>query len=202
MRAAWEKGKIERAVGYLRQNFWPLRTFTDLTDVNLQAHDWLEQVANQSRHRETGQTPEQRFQPEALRALPAITPDYRDTAEALVHEDLRLSFDGNRYCVPPFYVCRHLTLKARASSVTLYDQSQDIVSYARCWQRCQTLGAERFQKELFAQLAAAQRSAAHFSYLYSESNLRRWLKRLHNIPHRLHGRHNSGSSRRSYALRV
>jgi len=31
VRAAWEKGKIERAVGYLRQNFWPLRTFTDLT---------------------------------------------------------------------------------------------------------------------------------------------------------------------------
>src|SRR6266478_1276755 len=57
VRAAWEKGKIERAVGYLRQNFWPLRTFTDLTDVNLQARHWLEQVANQRRHRETGETP-------------------------------------------------------------------------------------------------------------------------------------------------
>jgi hypothetical protein len=40
------------------------------------------------------------------------------------------------------------------------DEYQEIVSYPRCWQRGQTLGAERFQKELFAQLAAAQRSAS------------------------------------------
>ena len=160
VRAAWEKGKIERSVGYLRQNFWPLRTFTDLADVNRQARQWLDEAANRRRHRETGQTPEERFQPEALRALPAITPDYRDTAEALVHKDLRLSFDGNRYCVPPRYVGRRLTLKADASSVTIYDQHQEIVSYPRCWQRGHTFGAERFQKELFAQLAAAQRSAA------------------------------------------
>ena len=160
VRAAWEKGKVERAVGYVRQNFWPLRTFTDLTDVNSQVRHWLEQVANQRRHRETGETPEDRFQSETLRALPVIVPDYRDTAEALVHKDLRLSFDGNRYCVPPRYVGHQLTVKADSSSVTIYDQDHEIVSYARCWQRGQTLGAERFQKELFAQRAAAQRSAA------------------------------------------
>jgi hypothetical protein len=34
VRAAWEKGKVERAIGYVRQNFWPLRSFTDLADVN------------------------------------------------------------------------------------------------------------------------------------------------------------------------
>jgi hypothetical protein len=34
------------------------------------------------------------------------------------------------------------------------------VRYARSWQRGQTFGAERFQKELFAHLAAAERSAA------------------------------------------
>lgn len=158
--AAWEKGKVERAIGYVRQNFWPLRSFADLADVNLQAHRWLQEVANQRRHRETGQKPDERFQPEALRPLPALTPDYRDTADALVHKDLRLSFDGNRYCVPPRYVGRQLTVKADASSVTIYDQHQEIASYARSWQRGQTFGAERFQKELFAQRAAAERSAA------------------------------------------
>jgi hypothetical protein len=111
--------------------------------VNLQVHQWLEEVANQRRHRETNQTPQERFQPEALRAVPAITPDYRDVAEALVHKDLRLSFDGNRYCVPPRYIGRQLTIKADSSSVTLDDQHQEIVSYSRCWQRGQNLGGER-----------------------------------------------------------
>jgi transposase len=160
VRAAWEKGKIERSISYLRQSFWPLRSFTDLAEVNLQVRKWLEEVANQRRHRETNQTPQERFQPEALRALPAITPDYRDLAEALVHKDIRLCFDGNRYCVPPRYIGHRLTIKADSASVTIYNQHQEIVSYPRCWQRGQTLGAEAFQKELLAQLAAAQRSAA------------------------------------------
>jgi hypothetical protein len=116
--------------------------FTDLADINSQARQWLNEVANRRRHRETGQIPAERFQLEALRSLPTITPDYRDTVEALVHKDLRLSFDGNRYCVPPRYVGRHLTIKADAASLTIYDQQQEIVSYPRCWQRGQVLGAE------------------------------------------------------------
>jgi len=158
--AAWEKGKVERAIGYVRQNFWPLRSFADLSDVNAQARRWLQEIANQRKHRETGQAPDERFQPEALRPLPLLTSDYRDCAEALVHKDLRLTFDGNRYCVSPRFVGHKLTVKADSSSVTIYDQTIEIVRYARCWERGQTFGAERFQKELYAQMAAAQRSAA------------------------------------------
>lgn len=163
--AAWEKGKIERSIGYIRQNFWPLRSFTGIADVNAQAHQWLREIANRRRHRETGQTPEERFQPEALRPLPAIAPDYRDSVDALVHKDLRLNFDGNRYCVPPRFVGRRLTVKANSSSVTIYDQHQEVVRYPRSWQRGQTFGAERFQKELFAEMAAADRAAAQHRLL-------------------------------------
>lgn len=159
VRAAWEKGKVERAIGYVRQNFWPLRSFTDLADVNAQARQWLKEVANQRAHRETGQKPDERFQPESLRPLPALIPDYRDPAETLVHKDMRLAFDGNRYCVPARYVGHKLTVKADSSAVTIYDQQHEIVSYARSWQRGQTFGAERFEKELHAQMAAAERSA-------------------------------------------
>lgn len=158
--AAWEKGKVERAIGYVRQNFWPLRSFTDLTDVNAQARHWVRDVANQRKHRETGQAPDQRFQPGFLRPIPLFAADYRDTADALVYKDMRLSFDGNRYCVPPRYVGHKLTVKAGSCTVNIYDQSKEIVCYARCWERGRTFGAERFQKELFAQMAAAQRSAA------------------------------------------
>ena len=144
--SGWEKGKIERAIGYLRQNFWPLREFTDLHDVNRQVRQWLSEVANQRLHRETRERPLERFQPEALRPLPVIPYDYRDSSEALVHKDLRLPFDGNRYCVPHRYVGRRLTIKADSSSVTLYDRVEEVVCYARSWRRGQTFGAARFQK--------------------------------------------------------
>lgn len=158
--AAWEKGKVERAIGYVRQNFWPLRTFTDLADVNAQARRWVQEIANQRKHRETGQAPDQRFQPEFLHPVPILAPDYRDAAEVLVQKDLRLCFDGNRYCVPARYVGHKLTVKADSSNVTIYDQSKEIVGYSRCWERGRTFGAERFQKELYEKMAAAQRSAA------------------------------------------
>ena len=167
--AAWEKGKVERAIGYARQSFWPLRSFADLADINTQAQQWLRETANRRKHRETGQAPDERFQPEFLRPLPVLAPDYRDTADATVHKDLRLSFDGNRYCVPPRYVGRKLTVKADAFSVVIYDQSKEIVCYPRTWERGRTFGAERFQKELFAQMAAAQRSAPDNRVLPSQT---------------------------------
>ena len=159
--AGWEKGKVEKGgVAYLRSNFWPLRSFSDLADVNRQVRQWLNEMANVRVHRETRQSPCERFRPDALRSLPALLPDYRDTVEALVHKDLRLQFDSNRYCAPSHLVGQHLTVKADASSVALYHRNQEIVRYPRCWRRGQTFGAERFEKDLLAHKAAAQRSQA------------------------------------------
>jgi len=158
--SGWEKGKIERAIGYLRQNFWPLREFTDLHDVNRQVRQWLAEVANQRVHRETRERPLERFQPQALRPCPIIPYDYRDSTQALVHKDLRIAFDGNRYCVPHRYVGRRLTIKADSSSVTIYDRVEEIVSYPRSWRRGQTFGAERFEKLLAEERPAARRSQA------------------------------------------
>ena len=164
--AGWEKGKVERGgIGYVRQNFWPLRTFTDLDDVNRQARQWLTEVANQRQHRETRERPVDRFQPQALRPLPALLPDYRETADVLVHKDIRIYFDGNRYCAPPSLVGEHLVLKADAHTVSLFHQHRQVVTYNRCWRRGQTFGAERFEKELLAQKAAAARSQAQHRLL-------------------------------------
>jgi transposase len=157
--APWEKGKVERGgIGYVRQNFWPLRHFTDLADVNHQVRRWLNEIANQHIHSETRERPEDRFRQDCLRHVPAIVPDYRDSAEALVHKDLRLQFDGNRYCVPHRFVGQRLTVKATSYTVSIYHRFEEIVEYPRSWRRGQTFGAERFEKVLAEHRPAAQRS--------------------------------------------
>jgi len=60
---------------------------------------------------------------------------YRDSVELQVHQDLRIQFDGNRYCVPQRYVGRRLMVKADSSSVTISDRVHEVVSYARSWRR-------------------------------------------------------------------
>jgi transposase len=158
--AGWEKGKVERAIGYLRQNFWPLRVFSGLADANGQLRQWLEETANQRKHAETRDTPRDRFRPDCLRPLPDIDADYRDIASPLVHKDLRLWFDGNRYCAPPSAVGRRITVKADESAVTLYQQERELACYPRCWSRAQTIGADRFRHAILAQLPAVAKSAA------------------------------------------
>lgn len=74
--SGWEKGKVERAIGYVRQSFWPLREFTDLHDVNRQARQWLTEVANQRVHRETREVPSSVSSPRCFahcRSFPTIT---------------------------------------------------------------------------------------------------------------------------------
>lgn len=160
-RAAWEKEKIEASIGYLRSSFWPLRSFSDLADVNHQVQRWLEEVANCRIHRETRERPSDRFRPDALRPLPALAPDYRDTAEVFVYKDLRCYFDGNRYGAPSRCAGQHLIVKADASSVTLYEaHGNEIVRHPRSFSRGQTVGVERFEKELLEHRPAARRSRA------------------------------------------
>ena len=97
-----EKGKIEKgAIHYIRHNFWPLRSFRDLDDLQAQANQWRDEVANQRVHATTGERPVDRFRPESLRSLPELPPDCRDTSPAKVHQDFSIRFDGNTYTVPP-----------------------------------------------------------------------------------------------------
>ena len=121
---------------------------------------WLNQIASCRIHKETQQSPGERFDQKTLRPLPPLLPNYRDTAAALVHKDISLNFDGNRYCVPPRYVRQRLTIKADSQSIAIYDKDHLVAQYVRCWRRGQSFGAERFEKELLAERPPAERSAA------------------------------------------
>ena len=70
-----EKGKIEKGgIHYLRHNFWPLRTFTDLPDINRQCRHWLDTQANCRLHNTTGERPVDRFNPKPFNPCPSLPP--------------------------------------------------------------------------------------------------------------------------------
>jgi len=130
-----EKGKIENIVKYLRQNFWPLRTFTDLIDVNRQVRHWLDTVANVRIHQTTRKRPFDRLTEVRLRPLPDLLPDCRQTETLKVYNDFAVRFDGNVYTAPPWAIGKKVTLKADQATVTLFYQEKKIAVHNRCWQR-------------------------------------------------------------------
>jgi transposase len=130
------KGKIEKGgVHYVRYNFWPCRTFASLDDVNRQAFNWRDQVANARIHSTTAEIPLQRFRPDALQPLPQALPDTRDSSEAKVHSDCRFKFDGNQYSAPHWMVGKTLTIKADNHTLWASYKNKIIATHARTWER-------------------------------------------------------------------
>jgi hypothetical protein len=138
VRQPQEKGKVEKgAIHYIRTNFWPLRTCTNLDDLQAQAHHWRDQVANRRVHRTTGWRPIERFRPAAMRPLPAFLPDGRDTAVAKGHHDVAIHFDGNTYSAPPWAIAKTRTVNVDHHHVTLSLKDKAIATPTHCWGRNQ-----------------------------------------------------------------
>ena len=133
------KGKVERMIRYIRDNFWPLRQFKDLADVQQQMNDWLHTVANARRHQSTQQKPEERFQPQALRALPPGLPDCYLIRRVSVLADATVAFDSNYYSVPEWTLGHRLTLKADQYEVLVFIKERRVTYHFRSWQRQQRL---------------------------------------------------------------
>lgn len=131
-----EKGKAEKgAIHYIRHNFWPLRSFTDLFDLQPQADHWRDTIANLRIHGTTGQRPIERFQAQALRPLPEFLPDCRDTAPAKVYSDFSIRFDANTYTVPPWAIGKQVIVKADPRTLCVYLKDKVIATHSRSYKR-------------------------------------------------------------------
>jgi len=75
------KGKVERPIRYLRENFLYGRTFLSDADLNAQVLTWLATVANPRQHATTKAVPQERFTQEEQPLLHALaTRPYRALA--------------------------------------------------------------------------------------------------------------------------
>jgi hypothetical protein len=100
---AQTKGKVESGVKYVKRNFVPGRTFTDLEDFNAQLLVWQQEIADVRVHGTTHVQPIARFAEEARSLVP--THGHASFLAAMVRErvvaeDWLVSIDSNRYSVP------------------------------------------------------------------------------------------------------
>jgi transposase len=94
------KGKVERTVGFVKHSFWPGVSFTDIDDLNRQAHAWCERI-NSRVHRTTHERPKERREQEPLTPIPASFAWERfGSEERKVSFDGYLSYDGVLYGLP------------------------------------------------------------------------------------------------------
>ena len=93
------KGKVERLVHFVRDNFMAGRQFTDFGDLQNQAIDWCDKV-NLRVHSTTGEAPRKLLATEKLKPLPVSGEYYKYLREPRkVARDCFVAFNGARYGV-------------------------------------------------------------------------------------------------------
>ncbi len=135
VRAGNQKGRVERAIRYVRDSFWAGRTFTTLAECNRQAWLWRDQVAHQRRWPgQDGRTVEQVFAEEQPRLLTpplhAFSTDRIETVRS--RKTIYVRFDLNDYSIPPEAVGRPLTLVASDTTVRILDGAVELARHPRC----------------------------------------------------------------------
>lgn len=122
------KGKVERLVRYVKDNFLNGRSFCDLDDLNAQGRSWLERVNSQV-HGTTGRVPIDTWQEceqSALRSLQAVAPyQLCRQVSRIVDWEGMVRFERSRYSVPPSHAGERVMVELRGQQLQV--RSGDLV---------------------------------------------------------------------------
>lgn len=148
-----EKGRVERAIRFLRHSFFAARTFKDLDDLNAQALEWCTNNAAARRcPGERTMTVAEAFREEGPRLL--LLPDNPfptwERVEVRVGKTPYARFDLNDYSVPYTRVRRTLTVLADLDVVRILDGPEVVATHPRSFDRDQQIEDPRHVQELVA----------------------------------------------------
>jgi len=154
-----EKGRVERAIRYVRDSFFAARSFTDLDDLNAQADTWCNGMAADRRcPNESTRRVREVFAEEAahLMTLPDNPVPVHERVVVRVGKTPYVRFDLNDYSVPAAYVQRTLTVLADPQELRIVDG----VHVLACHRRSYDKGAQ-IEDPAHIQALVEQKRAAH-----------------------------------------
>lgn len=156
-----EKGRVERAIRYIRDAFFAGRSFTDLADLNAQADAWVVAQAGERRcpEDETLAVSEAFAQERArLLELPG-NPFPSDEIKAVsAGKTPYVRFDLNDYSIPHTCVSRSLTVSATPDEVRILDGQAVIATHPRSYDRQQQI---EIHEHIAALVAEKHQASAH-----------------------------------------
>lgn len=118
------KGKVERTVAYVRDNFMTGVKYNSIDDLNAQAYAWCNKV-NSKVHGTTNERPIDRLKDEILSPLKR---EYIIDKINLrrVEKDCLISYAGNKYSVPSEYVGKDVAVIVLENMLAAYFEGKQI----------------------------------------------------------------------------
>lgn len=137
-----EKGRVERAIRYLRGAFFVGRVWRDLADLNAQADVWCQADAlDRPWPEDTSERVRDALERErpCLLPLPADPAPIEERREVKVGKWHYVRFDGNDYSVPFEHVGKSLTVFATPTRVRVVSGTAEVASHARSFDKGQVV---------------------------------------------------------------
>jgi transposase len=155
-----EKGKVERAIQYLRHSFFAARRFSDVDDLNTQLHEWIAAVADERRRPgdEHGGTVVECLDEERACLVPLPAHRFGTDHVAAVRSGKRpyVRFDKNDYSIPDGLVRKPLTLVASETEVRVLDGTTEVARHVRSYGRRRRVEDDAHIAELARKKRAAR----------------------------------------------
>jgi len=129
-----EKGRVERAIRYIRDNFFAGRHWQTLEELNAQADEWCQGVSADRRCPENNElSVREAFCQEqaSLLSLPDNPFDTRETVEVRARKTPYIRFDLNDYSIPHQQVQKTLSVNADLETVRILDGAELIADHPR-----------------------------------------------------------------------
>ena len=146
-----EKGRVERAIRYIRDAFFAARTWSNVDDLNRQATAWcLGPAAERRCPEDHSLTVRDAFAAEKpyLLTLPETPFPTEERVEVQVGKTPYVRFDLNDYSVPHTFVRRTLVVLASLDTVRGLDGNEVLAQHLRSWDRGQQVENEAHLRAL------------------------------------------------------
>ena len=133
-----EKGRVERAIRYIRDSFFAGRHYQSIDDLNQQARDWSLKISDERRCQEnTELTIREAFLKEkpSLLSLPDNPFDTNEQLPVKSQKTPYVRFDSNDYSIPHQHVQKLLTVNASLKQVRIIDGDKLIAEHPRSFSK-------------------------------------------------------------------
>ena len=154
-----EKGRVERSIRYIRDNFFAARDFTDIDDLNAQADKWCQgQSADRLCPEDRTITVRAAFEQEqsSLLKLPENRWPCDEREEVKVGKTPYVRFDKNDYSIPHTQVRKIFTVTATLKQVRILDGQTEIASHTRSFDKGQQIENPQHIEALIQQKSKAR----------------------------------------------
>lgn len=133
-----QKGRVERAIQYIRHSFFAARKWDGLEDLNNQAMVWCREVAGTrpcSEDRTVTVAEAFKQEQESLMPLPDNPYAVFESTVVSVGKAPYVRYDMNDYSVPHEHVQKQLTVQADSDWVRILDGLKEVAKHKRCFEK-------------------------------------------------------------------